>query len=232
MRRTLGGNRLLDQLSRAQRRVLLGSCEDVELVQGEILAWPGVPIAHVYFPTTSSIARIVESGGGTSLGVALVGSEGMIGASLLLGIDGSLARAVVQSSGRAWRMGASAFRASVAGDGALRLAGQRYLFVLLDQLARTAGCTRFHLVEERLARWLLMTSDRAHTRSFHVTHELLARTLGVRRVGITHAATALQARKLIHYARGEVVILDRKGLAKLACACYAADLASYRRVLG
>jgi CRP-like cAMP-binding protein len=225
-------NRLLDQLPRRDREEILVHCEDVELAQGEILVEPGEPMAHVYFPRTSSIARVVEAGGGSSLGVELIGNEGMFGASLLLGIASSPAQAVVQGRGAAWKLSAARFRASLTEAGALRRAGHSYLFVLFDQLARTAGCTRFHLVEERLARWLLMTSDRAGSSAFHMTHEFLAHTLGVRRVGITRAATALQRRKLIHYARGEIVILDRKGLVKVACACYAADLASYRRVLG
>ena len=225
-------NRLLDQLPRRDRDELLAGCEDVELMQGQVLAEPGEPVVHVYFPRTSSIARVVEAGGRSSLGVALIGNEGMFGASLLLGIASSPARAVVQGQGAAWRMGAGRFRSSLAEGGALRRAGHAYLYVLFDQLARTSGCTRFHLLEERLARWLLMTADRARSSSFHMTHEFLAHTLGVRRVGITRAATALQRRKLIHYARGEIVILDRKGLVKVACACYAADLASYERVLG
>src|SRR5579859_7065140 len=129
-------------------------------------------------------------------------------------------------------MSAGRFRVSLAEARGLRRAGHSYLFVLFEQVARTAGCTRFHLVEERLARWLLMTSDRAGSRAFHMAHEFLAQTLGMRRVGITRAATDLQKRGLIHYARGEIVILDRKGLVKAACACYAADLASYKRVFG
>jgi len=232
MKRTGVGNRLLEQLPRRDRRGLLGQCEEAHLLQGEILAQPGEPVSHVYFPTTSSIARVVEAGGGSSLGVALIGNEGMFGASLLLGIATSPARAVVQVRGGAWKMSAARFRAALPRASALRRAGHSYLFVLFDQLARTAGCTRFHLVEERLARWLLMTSDRAGSGAFHMTHEFLARTLGVRRVGITRAATALQRRGLIHYARGEIEILDRKGLVKAACACYAADLESYQRVLG
>ena len=231
VKRTPATNRLLDQLPRPERLRLLGHCEEIELAQGEILAEPREWIGHVYFPTTSSIARVIEAGGGASLGVALIGNEGMLGASLMLGIDSSQARAVVQSGGRALKMSATRFRAALT-EGALRRAGHWYLFVLFDQLARTSGCTRFHLLEERLARWLLMTSDRAHSSAFHMTHEHLAHTLGVRRVGITGAATSLQARKLIRYSRGEIVILDRKGLAAAACSCYAADLASYRRVLG
>jgi CRP-like cAMP-binding protein len=225
-------NRLLDRLPRRDRDGALAHCEGVELVQGQVLAEPGELLAHVYFPTTGSIARVVEAGMGSSLGVALIGNEGMFGASLLLGIASSPARALVQGAGGAWKMSASRFRMSLDEASPMRRAAHSYLFVLFDQLARTAGCTRFHLLEERLARWLLMSSDRARSSAFHMTHEVLARTLGVRRVGITRAATALQRRKLIHYARGEIVILDRKGLVKAACACYAADLASYERVLG
>jgi CRP-like cAMP-binding protein len=224
-------NRLLERLPRRDREDLVSHCEEVELVQGQILAKPGEPVGHVYFPMTSSIARVVEAGGGSSLGVALIGNEGMFGASLLLGVASSPARAVVQGHGAAWRMTAARFRMSLAEGSALRRAGHAYLFVLFDQLARTSGCTRFHLLEERLARWLLMTSDRARSNAFHMTHEFLAHTLGVRRVGITRAAMSLQQRELIHYARGEISILDRKGLVKAACACYAADLASYQRVL-
>jgi CRP-like cAMP-binding protein len=224
-------NHLLDQLPRPERGRLLAHCEEVHLAQGVILAEPREWIGHVYFPTTSSIARVIEAGGGASLGVALIGNEGMLGSSLMLGIDSSPARAVVQGGGEALKMSATRFRASLAEGSALRRAGHAYLFVLLDQLSRTAGCTRFHLLEERLARWFLMTADRAHSNAFHMTHEFLARTLGVRRVGITGAATSLQARNLIRYSRGEIVILDRKGLAAAACSCYAADLASYRRVL-
>jgi len=232
MKSTRGSNRLLAKLPRRDREAFLEHCEEVELMQGQVLAEPGGPMSHVYFPRTSSIARVVEAGGGSSLGVALIGNEGMFGASLLLGIASSPARPIVQGRGAAWRMTASRFRASLAGKSALRRAGRSYLFVLFDQLARTSGCTRFHLVEERLARWLLMTSDRARSSAFHMNHEFLAHTLGVRRVGITRAATALQRRGLINYARGEIVILDRKGLVKVACACYAADLESYKRVLG
>ncbi len=225
-------NRLLDGLSGRIRQRLVADCDAVELVPGEILAEPGDAIAHVYFPTGSFISLVTEMGGGPSLEVALVGNEGMVGMPLVLGIGISPFHAVVQGAGPAWRMKAARFRRTLRDGLALRQGLHRYLFVLMSQLGRTAGCTRFHVVEERLARWLLMTADRAHSDRFHMTHELLAYTLGVRRVGVTRAATSLQNDGLIRYSRGDIAILDRKGLERASCRCYAADLETYDRALG
>ena len=220
-------NRLLARLPARERERVLAGCEQVELPFGEILAEPGARVRNVYFPTGAVISLLVPMGGKSMLEVALAGSEGMHGVSVALGIDTSPVLALVQGPGTAWQMGTVAFRRELVRIPELREAVDRYIYVLLSQFLQTAGCNRFHVVEQRVARWLLMTGDRAHATTFKITHELLASMLGVRRVGITEAAGALQGRKLISYARGTVTILDRKGLERASCPCYRSDLDNY-----
>jgi CRP-like cAMP-binding protein len=168
-------------------------------------------------------------GGKSLLEVAIVGSEGVYGVSVALGVGSSSLRALVQGAGTAWQMGAGAFRRALAQTPALRGCVERYTYVRMTQLVQGAGCNRFHVVEQRVARWLLMTGDRTHAATFKMTHEFLASMLGVRRVGITRAARALQARRLITYTRGVLTILDRKGLERASCTCYRSDLSTYER---
>ena len=156
----------------------------------------------------------------------------MVGNWLLLGVDAAPLRALVQGAGLAWRVDAKTFRREVAASQDLRDVFDRYLYVQLAQLAQTAWCTRFHVVESRLARWSLMTKDRAHSREFCITHQFLAYMLGVRRAGVTRAAASLRRRKLIRYSRGDLEIMDVLGLEKAACSCYATDRETYDRVLG
>jgi Crp-like helix-turn-helix domain len=223
-------NQLLDRLPAKDRAHLLARCERVVLAFPKILAEPGQAIRHVYFPIGSYISLLTSRVGRVSLQVALTGNEGMYGVGVALGVGFSRGHAMVQGSGPAWRMSAAAFRGELARSPALRKWVYRYVYVLMSQLAQTAACVCFHVVEQRLARWLLMSADRAHAPTFRVTHEFLAYILGVRREGITKAASALQRRKLIAYERGAVAILDREGLEHVSCTCYQADLAAYKRI--
>jgi CRP-like cAMP-binding protein len=225
-------NRLLQALPDSDLRRMLAGSETVELAFADVLYNPGERLGHVYFPTRSFISLIMPVDVSSSLEVGLVGNEGMFGIPLVLGVDVSPMRAVVQGAGPALRMAGPAFRRELGHSRALQREIDRYVLVRLSQLAQTAACTRFHVVEARLARWLLMTQDRAHADNFHVTQEFLALMLGVRRVGVTKAASALQKRRLIHYTRGDITVLDRDGLKAASCGCYKADRESYRRILG
>jgi CRP-like cAMP-binding protein len=204
----------------------------VQLVFGQVLAEPDAPIRYVYFPETGFVSLLVPADGGAALEVGLIGREGMLGATLVLGVDSAPLHALVQGAGTALRMTAARFRKALAGSAALREVLTRYCYVLLRQVSQTAACTHYHTVKARLARWLLMTQDRALGATFHLTQEFLGRMLGARRVGVTEAAGGLQTRGLIGYRRGEIVVLNRRGLERASCACYAADKRLYDRTLG
>jgi len=225
-------NRILFALPSKERKHFLRNCEQVELTAPDVLCEPEERIRLVYFPINSVISLsnpIIDSN--ATLQVRLVGSEGMFGISLMLGVDISPLQALIQCSGRAWQMGAATFRRELGNNTTLQRVLNRYVQVLMSQLAQTVACTHFHQVEARLARWLLMTQDRAHSNNFHLTHELLAHMLGVRRVGITKAAGLLQKRNLISYNRGHITILDTLGLETVSCECYRVDKETYERVL-
>jgi CRP-like cAMP-binding protein len=226
------GNQLLGGLPQPLRSRLLKRFESVELQSEEVLCKPGQRMRYVYFPSRSFISLITPLDGHVGLEVGLVGNEGMVGISLMLGIDAAPTQALVQGAGASWRMEAAAFLAEVGRSLPLRQLLNRYLYVTLTQLAQNAACTRFHLVEARLARWLLMTRDRAHSDEFYITHAFLSYMLGVRRAGITRAALSLQKRNLIRYNRGVLTVVDGRGLEAAACSCYATGKSDYARVLG
>ncbi len=224
-------NRLLDALPSKDRLRFVAGCDTVKMLFANILSEPGNRIRHVYFPTEGMISLVAPMDGFARLEVGLIGNEGMLGTALVLGVDDSLLHALVQGDGSALRMEAAPFRRELAQCPALQRSLHRYVHVMMGQMAQTAACTRFHVVEARLARWLLMTQDRAHSDRFHLTQEFLAYMLGVRRVGVTKAASSLQKLNLISYNRGDIRVLDRVGLKAAACGCYQADLVSYARML-
>ena len=224
-------NHLIELLPRADRVRLLAICEPVELAIAEVLCQPGEDTRHVYFPINGfiSLVALLEAHPGVEVG--MIGREGMLGTQLALGIGISPLHALVQGPGSAWRVGATAFRKELARSAALQRTLSRYLYVTMATLTVSAACLRFHLVGPRLARWLLMSQDRSHSNSFQVTHEFLGYMLGVRRVGITTAAGAMQRSGLIEYRHGHVTVLDRDGLESAACSCYAADRTTYNKLL-
>ncbi|MBC7982695.1 MAG: Crp/Fnr family transcriptional regulator [Candidatus Obscuribacterales bacterium] len=225
-------NRLLAALSVRSRQQFLADCELGNLSFGEVLCESGDQIRYVYFPVDSFISLVTTLDDGARLEVGIVGDEGMLGTSLVLGVNISPQHALVQGAGTAWRISAVDFRRHCQQNDLLRKLLNRYVYVLMCQLAQTAACTRYHVVEARLARWLLMSRDRAHSNQFDLTHQFLAYMLGVRRVGITHAASSLHARGLINYSRGEVDILDGAALEEASCGCYQQGNEMYERTMG
>lgn len=224
-------NRLIESLPRNERDRILQGCKTVELAFGDILCERHEPFEYVYFPLTGFISLVTPLSGHKPLEIGLIGNEGMFGVTLALEIDALPMRAVVQGPGTALRMSTTQLRSELSGCPRLLRMLNRYLYLLLSQLSLTAACTHFHEIEPRLARWLLLTHDRAHADHFHLTHEFLAGMLGVRRSGVTNAAGALQVKKLIHYTRGEISILDRRGLEAASCECYDAVMNDYARLL-
>jgi CRP-like cAMP-binding protein len=224
-------NSLLAALPRKDCEQLLVNCEPIELISGDELCRTEEFISHVYFPTESVISLVTPINGKAGLEMGLIGNEGMLGITLILGVDVAPFHAKVQISGSALRITAPLFLDEFAQNPALRRELQRYLYVSLRRLAQTAACTHFHVVEARLARWLLMAQDRAHSDTFHVTHVFMAYMLGVRRVGVTKAANSLQKQKFISYYRGDITILDRAGLEAASCGCYRAEKEVYERIM-
>lgn len=225
-------NHLLAALPRAACGRIVAACEQVELAAGEVLMRPGAGVTHAWFPLEAIVSvRIDAPHGPRGLEVALVGPEGVVGVPLLLGATASTLRATVVKPGAALRIAAAPLRLELAAGSAFRRGMERYVLVSLAQMAQGILCTRFHRLDERLARWLLMTQDRAGFDGVPATHEFLAATLGVRRAGVTRAAAALQSQELIAYRRGVLAVLDREGLEAAACACYAADRATYAHVM-
>lgn len=213
-------NHLLAALPRRDFQRLQANLVPVTLTFGDVLYEPGQPIRHVYFPSDSLVSLLTLVDNHMALEVGIVGREGMVGVPVALGINISPVRTLVQGGGAAMQMKSESFRRELRRSLPLQQELNRYTHVLMAQVTQTAACNRFHMVEARLARWLLMTRDRVRSDHFRLTQEFLAHMLGVRRVGVTKAAGALQNRELISYSRGNISILDGGGLEAASCQCY------------
>jgi len=213
-------NNLLAAMPRQALLRMLPALEEVELAYAQILYEPREPIDYVYFPLDCLVSLLTAVDKGRTLEVGMVGNEGMVGMPMALGIGISAVRSLVQGGGRALRMSAARFRIEFKKNLPLQKALFRYDHLLMAQVSQTAACNRFHMAEQRLARWLLMTRDRLHRNDFRLTQEFLSHMLGIRRVGVTLAASDLERKNLIGYKRGNIQILDEAGLEAVACTCY------------
>jgi CRP-like cAMP-binding protein len=213
-------NSLLAALPRMEYQRLAAGLEPVTLTFGEVLYEPGETIRHVYFPNKSLVSLLTLVDGRMALEIGLIGGEGMVGSALALGVGVSPVRALVQGTGAAMRMKSARFLKEFRQSLQLRRALYRYTHILMAQVAQTAACNRFHVMQARLARWLLMTRDRVQSNDIHLTQEFLSHMLGVRREGVTEAAGQLQKRKLIECSRGKIRIVDQRGLEAASCSCY------------
>ncbi|MFU8830724.1 MAG: Crp/Fnr family transcriptional regulator [Wenzhouxiangella sp.] len=222
-------NQLIDRLPAAVARSLLAACQPVELEFDQVIAEAGAPVSRVLFPTTAIISVTARIDGHQPLEIGMIGYEGMLGATLALGVQRHSSLAIVQGSGLALQISAAAFRKQLEDSPALMRIVHGYLFVLIEQLSQTAACNSFHEVAQRLARWLLMMDDRARGMPLVLTHQFLSDMLGVRRSAVTIAAGHLQEQQLIRYARGHIQVLSRSGLESVACDCYPAALDAYQR---
>lgn len=229
--KALAVNDLLNALPRRERRNVIKHCELVELALDQILYGPEQPIDYVYFPTAGFISLIATLDDANTLEVGLIGCEGMLGIPAVLGVPLSPTTAVVQGQGQALRIGVVSFQRVIQHNPGLQEHLQHYIQVVLTQLIRTTLCTAYHPLESRLARWLLMTHDRARDDNFYLKHSFLASLLGVHRSGVTIAAGALKQKGLIDYSRGHITILDRDGLEAVSCSCYRAMASMYKQLM-
>jgi CRP-like cAMP-binding protein len=205
--------------------------EFVELALGDVVYESGATLSHVYFPTTAIISLLYVMENGESAEIAVVGNEGIVGVSLFMGGNSTPSRAVVQSAGTGLRLRAEILEQEFNQGGAVLHLLLRYTQALLTQMAQTAVCNRHHSLDQQLCRWLLLSLDRLQSYELVMTQELIANMLGVRREGVTESASRLQSAGLIRYARGHISVLDRAGLEKRTCECYAVVKREYDRLL-
>jgi CRP-like cAMP-binding protein len=213
-------NRLLADLPQRDYKRLHPHLQRVPLKLGDVLYEAGSRIRYCYFPNDGVVSLLTVVGPKKAAEVGMVGSEGLVGTSAAVGLNVSTLRAVVQGDGSAMRISAARMQKEFAASPSMHRGLFRFTHSLMSQVAQTAACNRFHKAEMRLARWLLVTRDRLRSESFYLTHDFLSLMIGVRRVGVTNAAGSLAKRNLISYRRGNVRILNSRGLQAASCACY------------
>jgi CRP-like cAMP-binding protein len=224
-------NHLLAQLPMEERQRWLPHLEFVRMPLGEVLYESGATLTHVYFPTTAIVSLLYVMENGASAEIAVVGNEGIVGVSLFMGGGSTPSRAVVQSAGDGYRLRAQLMHDEFNKGGTVLHLLLRYTQALITQMAQTAVCNRHHRLEQQLCRWLLLSLDRLQGNDLVMTQELIANMLGVRREGVTESASKLQRVGLISYLRGHIRVIDRQGLEKLSCECYAVVKKEYDRLL-
>jgi CRP-like cAMP-binding protein len=224
-------NHLLEAFPNPVRALWLPQLESVRMPLGEVLYESGGTLSHVYFPTTSIVSLLYVMEDGASAEIAVVGNEGIVGVSLFMGGESTPSRAVVQSAGQGFRLKARALKEEFNRAGPVLHLLLRYTQALITQMAQTAVCNRHHSLDQQLCRWLLLSLDRLQGDELVMTQELIANMLGVRREGVTEGALKLQNEGLIRYARGRITVLDRAGLEKRTCECYAVVKREYDRLL-
>ena len=224
-------NQLLAVLPEQQLASWLPHLEPVELSLGEVLYEPGSHVTHVYFPATAIVSLLYVMENGASAEIAVVGNEGVVGISLFMGGDSTTSRAVVQSAGTGFRINARLLMLEFTRGGPVLHLLLRYTQALITQMGQTAVCNRHHSLDQQLCRWLLLSLDRLQSSNLVMTQELIANMLGVRREGVTEAAGKLQQAGLIKYQRGHITVLDRAGLERRVCECYAVVKREYDRLL-
>ena len=224
-------NALLAALPEAELTRWLPHLEAFDLPLGFVLHEQGKNFKYVYFPTTAIVSLLYVLENGASAEIAVVGHEGVVGVSLLMGGESTPSRAVVQSAGAGFRLDAQTITSEFERSGPVMHLLLRYIQALLTQMAQTAVCNRHHSLDQQLCRWLLMSLDRLKGSELVMTQELIANMLGVRREGVTENALKLQEAGLIRYARGRISVLDRAGLEQRTCECYAVVKNEYQRLL-
>jgi CRP-like cAMP-binding protein len=224
-------NQLLAALPESIQKRWQPQLESVEMPLGQVLYEPGITLSHVYFPTTSIVSLLYVMENGASAEIAVVGNEGIVGISLFMGGESTPSRAVVQSAGQGFRLTAQTMKDEFNHAGPVLHLLLRYTQALITQMAQTAVCNRHHSLDQQLCRWLLLSLDRLQGDELVMTQELIANMLGVRREGVTEGAVKLQQEGLIRYARGRITVLDRPGLEKRTCECYAVVKKEYDRLL-